>query len=100
MELTPYEGVQLKSGPARNLVRMKKVIVFIPKTSVASTKQEVLMGLRNQNTLDMENWAIIGGSEKPEGQWIVMHVDEASMNKLKALNMRPYLGCDRVTVKK
>nr|CAH7762493.1 unnamed protein product [Callosobruchus chinensis] len=73
--LDPFEGIQLRLGPARSLVRMCKVSTFVPRTTGAETNDDVMLGLKCQSGLDTNHWAVVGGKTMPEGQLLVIHVD-------------------------
>nr|CAI5845224.1 unnamed protein product [Callosobruchus analis] len=47
-QLDRFEGFQLRLGPARSLVRICKVTTFIPRTTGAETKDDVMLGLKSQ----------------------------------------------------
>lgn len=98
-ELNPYQGLQLKTGPARSLVKTVTVSTFVPKTNEAENKEEVMEALKNQNELQTEYWSTVGGNSNPNGQSLVFRIDEESLQKLKALNMRPFVGSERLTFK-
>nr|CAH7737653.1 unnamed protein product [Callosobruchus chinensis] len=93
-QLDPFEGIQLRLDPARSLVRMCKVTTFVPRTTGAETKDDVMLGQKSQSGLDTDHWAVVGGNTTPEGQLLVIHVDEASLQKLRSLGMRPFLGAE------
>nr|CAH7749941.1 unnamed protein product [Callosobruchus chinensis] len=73
-QLDPFEGIQLRLGPARSLVRMCKFTTFVPRTTGAETKDDVMLGLKSQSGLDTDHWAV-GCNTTPEGQLLVIHVD-------------------------
>nr|CAH7739165.1 unnamed protein product [Callosobruchus chinensis] len=72
-QLDPFEGIQLNS--VRSLVRMCKVTTFVPRTTEAETKDDVILGLKSQSGLDTDHWAVVGGNTTPEGQLLVIDVD-------------------------
>nr|CAH7748480.1 unnamed protein product [Callosobruchus chinensis] len=78
---------------------MCKVTTFVPRTTGAETKDDVMLGLKSQSGLDTDHWAVVGGNTTPEGELLVIHVDEASLQKLRSLGMRPFLGAERVPFK-
>lgn len=96
-ELSPFGEIPLQLAPARNLVKAVKVSTFVPTSTGATTKKEVMLGLKMQNDLDTDHWAVVGGNSNPDGQFLVIIIDENSLQKLKSLAMRPFLGCERVT---
>nr|CAH7745797.1 unnamed protein product [Callosobruchus chinensis] len=98
-QLDPFEGIQLRLGPAQSLVQMCKVTIFVPRTTGAETKDDVMFGLKCQSGLDTDHWAVVGGNTTPEGQLLVIHVDKDSLQKLRSLGMRPFLGAERVLLK-
>uniref|UniRef100_A0A1B6GFV1 DUF4780 domain-containing protein n=1 Tax=Cuerna arida TaxID=1464854 RepID=A0A1B6GFV1_9HEMI len=98
-ELNPLGEIHLKLGPAHLLVKMVKVTSFIPRTTGAETKEDAMLGLKSQNGLKTENWSVVGGNSTPEGQFLVFNIDEESLQILKTLGMRPFVGCERVLFK-
>nr|CAI5828362.1 unnamed protein product [Callosobruchus analis] len=78
---------------------MCKVTIFVSRTTGAETKDDVMLGLKSQSGFDTDHWAVVGGNTTPEGQFLVIHIDEASMEKLRSLGMRPFLGAERVLFK-
>ncbi|KAG8275219.1 hypothetical protein J6590_091056 [Homalodisca vitripennis] len=78
-ELSPFEGVQLKMGPAKSLVKIFKVSTFIPKDIEVDSKQELFEALINQNDLDTDQWTAVGGKSSTNGEFLVLHVDEDSL---------------------
>lgn len=96
-ELSPFGGISLQLAPARNLVKAVKVSTFVPTSTGATTKKDVMLGLKLQNDLNTDHWAVVGGNSNPDGQFLVIIIDENSLQKLKSLAMRPFLGCERVT---
>nr|CAI5833152.1 unnamed protein product [Callosobruchus analis] len=96
-QLDPFEGIRLRLIPARSLVRMCKVTTFVPRTTGTETKDDVTLGLKSQSGLDTDHWTVVGGNTLPERQFLVIHIDEASLQKLRSLGMRPFLGAERIT---
>nr|CAI5844265.1 unnamed protein product [Callosobruchus analis] len=88
--------MQLRLVPARSLVRMCKVTTLQPRTTGAVTKDDVMLGLKSQSGFDMDHWAVVAGIITSEGQLLATHIDEASLQKLRSLGMRPFLGAERV----
>nr|CAI5834267.1 unnamed protein product [Callosobruchus analis] len=72
------EGIQLRLDPARSLVQICKV-TFVPRTTEAESKDDVMLGLKSQSGLDTDHWAVIGGNSMPEGQLLVIHIDKTSL---------------------
>lgn len=42
---------------------------------------------------------VVNRKSNPNGQFLVINIDKDSLQKLKPLNMRPFLGCKRVIFK-
>nr|CAI5829256.1 unnamed protein product [Callosobruchus analis] len=78
---------------------MCKVTTFVPRTTGVETKDDVILGLKSQSGLNTDLWAGVGGNTTSEGQLLVIHIDEASLQKLRSLGMRPFLGAERVLFK-
>nr|CAI5853154.1 unnamed protein product [Callosobruchus analis] len=72
-KLDSHRGNPTESGPS-------------PKT-----KDDVMLGLKSQSGLDTDHWVVVGGNTTPEAQFLVIHIDEASLKKLRSLGMRPIL---------
>lgn len=98
-KLNPYMEVQLKLGPAKSLVRTAKVSCFVPESSGADTREEILKGLKRQNGLNTDHWSICGGKAAQGGRSLVITVDEESWKKLKEMGLRAAIGCESVAFK-
>ncbi|KAG8242256.1 hypothetical protein J6590_069629 [Homalodisca vitripennis] len=70
-----------------------------PKDIEVDSKQELFEALKNQSDLDTDQWTAVGGKSSTNGEFLVLHVDEDSLKKLKTLAIRPFLGSDRITFK-
>lgn len=66
-ELAPIIRIQLKLGPAHLLLKLVKVSTFVPKTTGAEDKTDVMMGLKHQSGLDTDNRAVVGGKTNSDG---------------------------------
>nr|CAI5849306.1 unnamed protein product [Callosobruchus analis] len=78
---------------------MCKVTTFVPRTTGTQTKDDVMLGLKSQSGLDTDHWTVVGGNTPPEGQFLVIHIDEAFLQKMRSRGMRPFLGAERVLIK-
>jgi hypothetical protein len=94
--LTPFQGCRLKLGLAEQLVKVNKVSVYVSRNTGAVTKVEALKALASQNKLRTEEWSVVGEKVDPDGQTLVINVNDESLQVLSEVDYRPYLGLDRV----
>ncbi|KAG8318701.1 hypothetical protein J6590_107745, partial [Homalodisca vitripennis] len=72
-ELSSFEGVPLKMGPAKSLVKIFKVSTFIPNDIEVDSKQELFEALKNQNDLDTDIGLLLEGNIAPTANsWVFM----------------------------
>nr|CAH7746833.1 unnamed protein product [Callosobruchus chinensis] len=97
-QLGPFEGIQLRLyGPSPKLGA--NVQGHNLRTSHHWGGDDIILGLKSQSRLDTDHWAVVGGNTTPEGQLLVIHVDEASLQKLRSRGMRAFLRAEHVLFK-
>lgn len=59
-------------GPVISLEKMTNVILITLNLTGVRNKKDVLLGLKQQNDLDTEHWAVVHGNPSADGHSLVM----------------------------
>lgn len=82
----------LRLGPASSLVMIAKVTVFASKSTEARNKTEVLFGLKKQPLVLRQStgWLWPENQASADGHFLLMLIDEDSLQKQKAVSVCPF----------
>lgn len=98
-ELKPWEGAKLRVKPKGEVAEGTKVQIKTPKLFAKSDPKKILQMLSTQNkTLDTSNWKNVSMTSDDSGQTLVYIVDNSSLDAIRALNGKVYLGLGNVEV--
>ncbi|VEN59039.1 unnamed protein product [Callosobruchus maculatus] len=89
--MTKKSKLEAGSMKPPETLMMCKVTTFVSRAMGAETKEDVMLGLKNQSGLDTDHWVVVGGNATPEGQLLAFHVDKDSLQKLKELECVHFL---------
>lgn len=97
--LSPWEGAVLRVGHAGDIIKTAKVLVWVPKDIVETTKpREILSLLETQNMeLKTADWRIINCKSEPLGITIVLGLDENTLKELEKRGYKAFLGLSQLT---
>ena len=94
--IEPIEECSFQVVKLSELYRLNKVKVWVP--GVSSEPKLILSRISKQNRgLDTSEWRILHRQEKPDGQLLVLGVDDASLTALRNMGGKVHLELSRVT---
>ena len=98
--LNPFNGIVLRIGPTKTVLRTSKILMWVPKTTYDKRVPETLKLLERQNEgVLTSKWQVKSSRREPLGQTIVCLIDEDSLAALKRIGLKPYLALDRINVR-
>ncbi|XP_049770220.1 uncharacterized protein LOC126108895 [Schistocerca cancellata] len=99
-DISPWGGARLKVGPANAVMRLAKVLVWIPKPASKKGTPEILALLQKQNIgVPSAEWKAVSRKDADDGTSLVLVIDEKSYRALRGYKFKLYLGMGQVSFK-
>ncbi|XP_049795819.1 uncharacterized protein LOC126210593 [Schistocerca nitens] len=95
--LKPWDGAKLCVKPKGEVARGTKVLFKTPKLFAKTDPKKILLMLSTQNkTLETRTWRNVSAKSDSSGQTLVYVVDNRSLEAIRALKNKAYLGLGNV----
>ncbi|XP_049768687.1 uncharacterized protein LOC126106448 [Schistocerca cancellata] len=96
-DLKPWKGAKLLVKPKGEVALGTKVLLKTPKLFAKTEPKKILQMLGTQNkTLDTSLWKNVSVTSEATGQTLVFMVDDQSLEAIRALDNKVYLGLGNV----
>ncbi|XP_049943897.1 uncharacterized protein LOC126425032 [Schistocerca serialis cubense] len=96
-DLKPWKGAKLLVKPKGEVAQGTKVLLKTPKLFAKTEPKKILQMLGTQNkTLDTSLWKNVSVTSEATGQTLVFMVDDQSVEAIRALDNKVYLGLGNV----
>ncbi|XP_049769268.1 nucleolin-like [Schistocerca cancellata] len=96
-QLEPWESGKLCAKPRGEVSQGTKVLLKTPKLFAKTDPKKILQMLSTQNkTLETNMWKNVSAKSEDSGQTLVYVIDNQSLEAIRALNNKVYLGLGNV----